>query len=169
MSRLLHPVIAAAVAVTVTSVGLSPVTAAAEDVPGRFTMTPTDGGFIRLDTQTGAMAMCSGKEGTWACRAMPDDQKMLQEKIARLEEQNRELKEENRRLEDVMGLNPDKPADGANPPQDSPQGSPKEGFKLPSEKDVDQAFDYLEGMLKKFRDRLKKLEEEEKHDGGVPL
>lgn len=168
MSRLMQPIIAAAVAVA--GLGLSNVTACAEDASGRYTMTPTDGGgFIRLDTQTGAMSICSGKEGEWACRAMPDDQKKLQETIDRLAEENRELKAENRRLEDVMGLNPDKRAEGTNPSEPGPQGSPKEGFKLPSEKDLDQAFDYFEGMLKKFRDRLKKLEEEDKRDGGVPL
>ncbi len=165
MSRLMPPAIAAAVAV----LSLSSLTVHAQDIPGRYTMTPTDGGFIRLDTQTGAMSRCTGKEGEWACRAMPDDQKMLQEKIAQLEQQNRELKEENRRLESVMGLDPDRPADGTSPPQLGPQDPPKEGFKLPSEKDVDQAFDYLEGMLKKFRERWKDLEKEEKQDRSMPL
>ena len=31
-------------------------------------------------------------------------------------------------------------------------------FKLPTEKEVDQALDYFERMLKKFQDRLKRLE-----------
>lgn len=167
MSRLMHPAIATAVAVA--SLGLSTVTACAEDVAGRYTMTPTEKGFIRMDTQTGAMSICSGKEGEWACAAMPDDQKMLQDKIARLEDENRVLKEENRRLEDVLGLGSDDPADGAGSSQSGPPGSPKESFKLPSEKDLDQAFDYFEGMMKKFRDRLKKLEEKDKQDGSVPL
>lgn len=168
MPRLMHSVLAAAAAVA----GLGLAAAAAEEAPGRYTMTPTDGGFIRLDTKTGAMSLCTGNNGEWACRAMPDDQKMLQERIARLEEENRALKEENRQLEDVMGLGPDKPKEGAGPgaPSDGgPSQPPGKGFKLPSEKDLDQAFDYFEGMLKKFRDRLKKLEEEEKKDGTVPL
>lgn len=166
MPRLMHHVFAAAI--TLSALGLASV-ANAEDPPGRYTMTPTDGGFIRLDTQTGAMSMCSGKEGAWACKAMPDDQKALHDKIARLEEENRALKDENRRLEDVMGLNPEKPNGGNLPPDAGPPAPPGQGFKLPNEKDLDQAFDYFEGMLKKFRDRLKKLEEQEKKDGVVPL
>ncbi|MCB1506963.1 MAG: hypothetical protein KDJ47_18500 [Hyphomicrobiaceae bacterium] len=151
--------------------------ASGQEPAGRFSMTPTDGGgFIRLDTQTGAMALCSGKEGEWACKAMPDDQKSLNDRIAKLEEENRSLRDENKRLEDVLGLNPDaKPKDGAGAvpgaPQDGgPPVPPEQGLKLPSEKDVDKAFDYVEGILKKFRDRLKKLEEEDKRGGGaVPL
>ena len=30
---------------------------------------------------------------------------------------------------------------------------------IPGEQDVDQAFDYFEGMMKKFRERMKKLED----------
>ncbi len=164
----MHFFLAAAVA----AAGMGLATAVAEDASGRYTMTPTHDGFIRLDTQTGAMSLCTGKDGDWACRAMPDDQKKLQDRIVRLEEDNRALKEENRRLGDVMGLNLDKPKNGAGPDAPGEQGqphSPHQGFKLPTERDLDQAFDYIEGMLNKLRDRLKKLEEEEKKNGTVPL
>ncbi len=150
----------------------------AEEASGaRFTMTPTQGGFVRLDTVTGAVSMCTGKEGEWACKAMPDDQKALQDKIARLEDEVRALKDENRRLEDVLGLGGDKskgaPGNGAGlpPPVDGGPPAPPTGpkFSLPNEKDVDKAFDYFEGMLKKFQERLKKLEEKDKGGGSVPL
>lgn len=151
--------------------------AGAQDAGARFTMTQTQGGFVRLDTMTGAVSMCTGKDGDWACRAMPDDQKALQDKIASLEEEVRKLKEENRRLEDVLGLggdkskNPPDNAQGSGPPVDAGPPAPPSGpkFSLPSEKDVDKAFDYFEGLLKKFQDRLKKLEEKEKGGGSVPL
>lgn len=164
---------AAVASATVILAGLSlPVAhAAAEDAPGRYTMTPTEGGFIRLDTQTGSISMCSGREGQWACRAMPDDQKALQDRVTKLEEENRALKLENKRLEDVLGLNPDKPkadAAPAAPGDQAPSAPPGKGFKLPSEKDVDQAFDYFESLLKKFRERLKKMEEKP-GGNGVPL
>lgn len=173
MPRHVNTLLAAAAVVAglgVAALGMVPATA--QDAPGRFTMTPTDGGFIRMDTQTGAMSLCTGRAGDWACRAMPDDQKKLQERIAQLEQENQALKDENRRLEDVMGLNSAKPEEGGTPGapgEAGPPGQPRPGFKLPTEKDLDQAFDYFEGMLKKFRDRLKKLEEEEKKDKGVPL
>lgn len=154
------------------SLVLSFAAAGAEEAAGRYTMTPTDGGFIRLDTQTGAMSLCTNKDGSWACRAMPDDQKALQDHVARLEAEVKSLKDENKRLEDVLGLNPDKPKDGpglAAPQDGTTPAPPPQSFKLPSEKDVDKAFDYFEGLLKKFKDRLKKLEEQEKSGGTVPL
>lgn len=126
----------------------------AEDAP-RYTMTPSPDGFVRLDTITGAVSLCAKKDGEWACRALPDDQRSLQERIARLEQENRELKDENRRLEDVMGLN-GKQAPGA---PTTPDGSSGGKIPLPTEKDVDKAFDYVEGMLRKFRERLKQLDD----------
>lgn len=136
----------------------------------RFTLVPApdEKGFMRMDNMTGAVSLCSRIDNEWACRALPDDQKSLQERLARLENENKSLKEENRRLEDVMGLNPE-PKPGAGAPDANQPLAPGGNFKLPSEKDVDQAFDYFEGMLKKFRERLRKLEEPEKKSEGVPL
>ncbi|MBL8564959.1 MAG: hypothetical protein JNM89_04510 [Hyphomicrobiaceae bacterium] len=134
--------------------------ACAEDAASRFTMTPSPDGLVRLDTTTGAVSLCAKKDGEWACRALPDDQKTLQDRVAKLEEENRSLKDENRRLEDVMGLN-GKPGTGeAGPGRPAPEKLP-----LPTEKDVDKAFDYVEGMLRKFRERLKKLDDPDTKGG----
>ena len=64
--------------------------------------------------------------------------------------ETQELKDEIARLEELLGL------------RGPPAGKParQHTFKLPSEKDVDQAFDYFESMLRKFQDRLKRLERE---------
>lgn len=37
------------------------------DNAGRFTMSPVDGGFLRLDKETGAVAMCARSGTAWAC------------------------------------------------------------------------------------------------------
>lgn len=124
---------------------------------GRYTMTPSPDGFVRLDTETGAVSMCSKKDGEWACRALPDDQRQLQDRVAKLEDENRTLRDENRRLEDVMGLNGPQakgPRDEVAPGVPAPERIP-----VPTEKDVDRAFDYVEGMLRKFRERLKRLDD----------
>ena len=37
--------------------------------PGRFSMAPADGGgFVRLDTDTGAMAICQRTGSDWTCQ-----------------------------------------------------------------------------------------------------
>lgn len=116
--------------------------------PGRYTLQPVDGGFIRLDTATGEVAHCKRKADALACDAVRVDGD-LQGEVARLAAENKALREEIARLGgDATG---DKRADGR------PHGSgPK--LSLPTEEDVDKALNYVERMIKKFRDKLRDLE-----------
>lgn len=142
--------------------------AAADDVrKGRFTMTPADGGFVRLDTETGALALCAKNGDQWACAPMPDAQQSQAREIERLQAENKALKDEIRRMEDVMGLGEPKPGQ---PPVAGGE-RPKGGLELPSEKDVDKAFDYVQRMLKKFQERMRELEGSQgaPGKGGTPL
>ncbi len=47
------------------------------DSSGRFTMSPVDGGFLRLDKQTGAVAMCAHTGTDWACKPVEDQSKVI--------------------------------------------------------------------------------------------
>jgi hypothetical protein len=138
------------------------VPAAANDKPGRFIMSPADGGFVRLDTETGAMALCKRTGDTWDCAAMSDSSKSLQQEADRLAAENKELKAEVRRLEEVLGLDGDK-KDAPGKRAERPGGD----FRLPSEQDVDKAIDYVERMFKKFRDKLKELDSGPEKRGPV--
>lgn len=60
--------------------------------PGRFAMTPAQGGFLRLDKQTGAVAHCVVEDGLSVCRAAADERAALEEEIARLSRENAELR-----------------------------------------------------------------------------
>lgn len=133
-----------------------PVSAA--ETPGRFTMSPTEGGFVRLDTQSGAMALCTRKDADWSCSDMPESADASRKRIEALESENKMLKDEMKRMDDVLGHG----SSGSEP------AAPK-SFSLPDEKDVDKAFDYLEAIIKKFRERAKKLEEQEGGAPGTPL
>lgn len=138
--------------------------AAGEEKSGRFTMTPTDGGYLKLDTETGAVSLCAKKDGGWACDVLPDSQQKLAKENEALRAEIKALKDDLKRMEDVIGLAEPKPGEG--PPSESRPGG-RDKLQLPSEKDVDKAFDYVEGMMKKLRERLKRLEEREKP--GTPL
>jgi hypothetical protein len=143
------------------AIGLAIATyAAAQDsAAGRYTMHKTEDGFVRLDTQTGAVSLCRKEADAWSCRDIADaTPPQTQENggtesndVVQLRRENRALREEITRLEELLGL------------RDPPAGQPPKphGFKLPTEKDVDQAFDYFESMLRKFQERLKRLEKEQ--------
>jgi len=123
---------------------------AAEDNGGRYTMSPAEEGVVRLDTMTGAMAHCMRKAGRWACEDMQDSQRILMGEIDKLQAENKSLKEQVEHLEKTLETGDDQ--------AEAPKPSTK--FALPSEQDVDKAFDYLERMLKKLHERMERLEEE---------
>lgn len=59
---------------------------------GRYSMTPAEGGFLRLDKTTGAVAFCTTKDGLSLCRVSADERAALEDEIARLKSENAELK-----------------------------------------------------------------------------
>lgn len=147
-----RPAIAAAI------LGLT-ASAAFAETTGRFTLSPVEDGFVRLDKETGAMALCSKKEQAagWSCTPMDDIQQSLGQENERLQAEIDKLKAENRRLEDTFvggGRNRNDGRPQAHLEDQWPPGGMPPGMKLPSEEDVDKAIDYLEGMIRKFRDRF---------------
>jgi hypothetical protein len=134
-----------------------PASAQTRDVPGRYTMQPIEGGFLRLDTQTGAVSTCRAGTGNLVlCQPAQEESQGLAKEIAQLRAENIELKAEVKRLQEIAGIQP------------PPIGPPAEKFQLPTEEEVDSALDYVERMFKKFRDRLQNLEKDEKKP-GTPL
>jgi len=51
-------------------------------------------GFVRLDTQSGEVALCSRRTVGWACQAAPEDRAALENEIARLRRENAALKKD---------------------------------------------------------------------------
>lgn len=142
---------------------------AASDTPGRYTMSPTDGGVIRLDRETGAMSFCTGKEGAWSCKDMNEVESELKKRVEDLERENRALRAEARRL-------PVAPPGTAHPPGNAPPGAgdtvppnPPANLPMPTEEDVDELFDYVQGMVKKFKERIDRLEKEAKKEPNTDM
>jgi hypothetical protein len=140
----------------------SPATQAASD-SGRYAMKPTDDGFIRLDTQTGAVSLCKKGDNGFSCAPVPGSEGTQSRRLDELKTENDRLRSEVERLEKHFGISPDAPLDSKPGPQ------AKGKLQIPTEQDVDQMFDYIEGMLKKFRDRIERLEKESEKKTETPL
>lgn len=116
--------------------------------PARYSMLPVEGGVVRLDRETGEVTMCTRKAAVWSCdRLAANTGTDTAAALARLQRENDDLKARLKALEDAA------PGAAAPPPSAGPQ--------LPTEEEVDQALDYVERMFKKFRDRVKRLDEPE--------
>jgi len=51
---------------------------------GRYAVQPSDDGFVRLDTQTGAVSHCGRRDGVWFCEKLIEDQTALDRRIAEI-------------------------------------------------------------------------------------
>ncbi|MCP4935440.1 MAG: hypothetical protein GY927_14865 [bacterium] len=118
---------------------------------GRYSMTPTKDGILRLDTKTGEVALCSRASGRLKCQGVEGQSGSLQDRIRRLELENENL----RTQLDAARLTP----------------APRDGGKLdvPTEEDVDKAMDFMEKLLHRFKGMVDDLKKDKKNEEGVPL
>lgn len=91
---------------------------------GRYSMTPTADGFLRLNTRTGKVSLCAARDGLAQCRAAADEREGWEREIARLRRENEALKAR---------------AAGGGPI-----------VRLPNEQEVDQALGFMEKMIRRF-------------------
>jgi hypothetical protein len=110
---------------------------------GRYVLKEIDGGFIRLDTETGAVSHCRSRDEQWRCELVADAQAALQDEIARLTEENAALEQ---RLAELTG----------------PRGERSTGpqLQLPSEEDFDRIFGMFEKFMRRFIDFARSLNED---------
>lgn len=141
------------------------------DQPGRYSMSPAEGGgFVRLDTQTGAMTLCRSERNELTCKPASGDDIAQRQELDRLRGENKALAAEVRRLEELLlppvgagGTGANKGGDGKPP---ATEGNKPPGFSIPTEQDIDRAMDVLSRMWKRFQERMKEFEP--KHQ-GTPL
>ncbi len=115
--------------------------------PGRYEMKRTEDGYIRLDTQTGAMSICHRANSGWLCEAVPDDRLALEEEITRLDEENRQLRE----LAESQNVG------------DETTGN-RFVFELPTEKELmesaDRASELMNDMMERFQALIQEMRKE---------
>ena len=89
---------------------------------GRYSMTPApDGGFLRLDTRTGAVSLCKVENGAARCQAALEERRALNDEIDRLARQNEALR-----------------------------GGSGGASKMPAPQELDQALDFAEKFMRRM-------------------
>jgi hypothetical protein len=140
---------------------------AAEPAPGsengRYTFSPTADGVMRLDTKTGAVSNCSSSAAGWACYAVPDERKALDEEIGRLQAENEKLKAQ------LALRDPSASAKG-----DDKQAAPntaenqrKIEIPLPSDQDMDRVMSFLQRAWKRLVDMANQMQKDVSGDGKI--
>ncbi len=154
--------------------------AAEETVPdgdkGRYTMSTTPDGVIRLDTRTGAVSTCNNSAGSgWACYAVPDERAAMDAEIGRLQAENEKLKAQlASRDHSISGkIDEPLPKDQALPKSDqlkkaeprigepkSADGSRKLEIPLPSDQDMERMMSFLEQAWRRLIDMASRVQKD---------
>ncbi len=127
-----------------------PVLAVEDAPPGRYSMTATDNGMLRLDTQTGAVSLCAGTAGHWVCRSIADDRLALENEIDRLSNENQRLKAELEQRQ--KEAKPDVPYEAK--PDVTPEVQPEPdalGSWRPSDEDIEEFMTFFEKIMNRFK------------------
>jgi hypothetical protein len=144
-----HRIVLAALVVPALVV-LASAAAAQEQANGRFSMSPTAEGYLKLDSRTGDVTECqrNGDQG-YRCTLTPDERSALQAEIDRLAGENVALREAMK-------------SQGLTPPGG---GSGSAGARAPSDQEFDRAMTLMERFMRRFMNLMK---EETAKPPGAP-
>jgi hypothetical protein len=129
--------------------------AAPDTENGRYALSPTGDGVLRLDTRTGAISTCNNSGAGWACYAVPDERAAMDTEIGRLQADIVRLQADNERLKSQLAeREPTVPGkiEEPLPKSDSlkksepkvAEGERKIEIPLPSDRDMDRMMSFLE-------------------------
>jgi hypothetical protein len=124
---------------------------------GRYTFSTTTDGVMRLDTRTGAVSNCSNSASGWACYAVPDERKALDDEIGRLQAENEKLKAQ---------LASRDPA-GKTAEADKQVAPNKIEIPLPSDQDMDRVMSFLQRAWKRLIDMANQVQRDVSGNGKI--
>jgi flagellar motility protein MotE (MotC chaperone) len=107
----------------------------------RYRLEKSADGFVRMDTQTGAMSICEEKASQLVCRMAADERSAVQDDIERLQTQVATLNERVAKLENSL--------------------SARLESSLPSEEDFNKTMGYMERFLRGFMGIVKDMNKDE--------
>jgi hypothetical protein len=101
----------------------------------RFSFNRVQDGYLRLDSRTGQVSLCSRRAAGWACEPVPEKRPALEAEAAELRADNEALK----RALEAHGL----PLPNSLRTERVPPRAPDIEIRLPNNKDVERAVEYL--------------------------
>lgn len=130
----------------------SPATAqtAPDSENGRFSFSRTEDGYLRLDSRSGQVSVCTRKPVGWACHPVPDERTALEGEIARLQADNGLLKKE------LLARNIPLPGSIK---KDPPVAKlPDVELKLPSDSDLDRVFTFMDKVWRRLAEKMSAIQ-----------
>jgi len=124
----------------------------------RFSITPTENGYLKLDGRTGVVSECRRENGEFACTLVPDERQALQEEIDRLALEVADLRGRlaaRGMTQPGPGIS-DLPADEAPRVETPPTPGPR--AELPDDEEIDRALDLMERFMRRFMDIVREEE-----------
>jgi len=155
-------VISKGFAIAVAALALTATACAEDAVPpdadeARYSFYKVDEGFIRLDLQTGQVALCGRQSVGWACTAVPEDRTVLENEIARLQKENAALK---RAL-----LSHDLPLPSGSAPETPPSGDQHLTLRLPTIEDIDRMVAFAGHVWQRLVEAIANVQNQVLHRG----
>jgi flagellar motility protein MotE (MotC chaperone) len=114
----------------------------------RYRLEKSANGYVRMDTQTGAMSICEERSGQLVCKMAADERAAFQDEVDRLQNSVKALDERVVKLENSL--------------------SARFESTLPSEEDFNKTMSYMERFLRGFMGIVKDMEKDSGEDGAKP-
>jgi tetrahydromethanopterin S-methyltransferase subunit B len=108
---------------------------------GRYRLEKSADGYVRMDTQTGAMSKCQEQNGQLVCRMAADERTAFQDQVDDLQESVKALDARVARLENSL--------------------SARLESKLPSEEEFNRTMGYMERFVRGFMGIVKDMNKDE--------
>ena len=106
----------------------------------RYRLEKSANGYVRMDTETGAMSICEERSGQLVCKMAADERAAFQDEVDRLQALMKAMDERVTKLENSL--------------------SARLESKLPSEEDFDKTMNYMERVLRGFMGIVKEMDKD---------
>jgi len=166
-SRLIHSGLAV-LALGVAGATAAPPQAMPDTENGRYALSSTPDGVLRLDTRTGAISTCSNSGAGWACYAVPDERSALDTEIGRLQADNEKLRKElasrdpvvSGKIEESMPKSDSLKKSGPKNDPKIAEGERKLEIPLPSDRDMDRMMSFLERAWRRLIEMANRVQKD---------